>query len=109
MYFHDSQKRATKELAPGVLARTFWGEGLMLVLVDLAPHAVVPAHSHPHEQAGVVLQGKLAFEIGGEQQVLGPGDVYTIPGGTPHAVRTLDHPAQVLDVFTPVRADLQYA
>ena len=26
MYFHDSATRPTKQLLPGVLARTFWGE-----------------------------------------------------------------------------------
>ena len=37
MYFHDSGTRPTKQLLPGVLARTFWGEKMLLSLVDLHP------------------------------------------------------------------------
>ena len=35
MYFHESTTRPTKQLLPGVLARTFWGEKMLLSLVDL--------------------------------------------------------------------------
>ena len=41
-------------LADGVHARALFGDATMLNLVELEPGAVVPEHSHPHEQMGIV-------------------------------------------------------
>jgi quercetin dioxygenase-like cupin family protein len=78
---------------------------MMLSLVDLAPHAVVAEHSHPHEQVGMVLQGRMIFIIGGEEKTLGPGDMFRIPGNTPHRAMALDQPVRALDIFYPVREE----
>jgi quercetin dioxygenase-like cupin family protein len=80
----------------------------MFALVDLEPGALVPNHSHPHEQAGLVLEGELEFEIGGERRTLKAGDVYTIPGDVKHSARALAQKARVLDVFTPTREEYKY-
>ncbi len=77
----------------------------MLSLVDFEAGSVVPEHSHPHEQMGMMISGRLEFTIGGETQVLGPGDIWRIPGHVVHRVRALDGPAVALDVFHPVRDD----
>jgi hypothetical protein len=37
------------ELAPGAVARALFGDRGMLNVVELAPGAKVPLHSHPHE------------------------------------------------------------
>ncbi len=86
MYFHDSRTRAAKTLVPGVDARTFWGERMLVAVVDQDAGAVIPPHSHPHEQVGTVLEGTLSFTIGGETRQVGPGDVWVIPGGVEHSV-----------------------
>ncbi len=77
----------------------------MLSIVDLEPRSVVEEHSHPHEQVGMVLEGRAVFTVGGEEKTLGPGDVYRIPGHTPHKVIALDAPVRALDVFHPIRED----
>jgi quercetin dioxygenase-like cupin family protein len=107
-YFYHPEDRETLELAAGVLARTFWGENLMLAVVDLEANAIVPDHSHPHEQTGIVIAGEMTFTIAGESRFLKPGDVYMIPGDVHHSVIVGDSPAQVLDVFTPIRQELKY-
>ncbi len=104
----DPAERATKELAAGVLARTFWGERMLMAVVDLEPGAEVPAHSHPHEQCGVVLEGELALTVDGVEHRLKPGDVYVIPGGVVHSARAGDRPVRVVDVFSPVREEYKY-
>jgi quercetin dioxygenase-like cupin family protein len=108
MYFHNPETRIGKELRPGILGRSFWGDSLMLVVVDLEANAMLPYHSHPHEQGGIVLEGELEFIIAGESRLLHPGEIYMIPGGVEHMVRVGDSPAKVLDVFSPVREDLKY-
>jgi quercetin dioxygenase-like cupin family protein len=54
---------------------------------------------------GILLEGQLEFTIGGVTRLLGPGDIWRIPGGVLHSVRTLDRPARALDVFHPIRED----
>ena len=81
---------------------------MLLSIVDLAANVVVPAHSHPHEQAGTVISGEFEMTINGETRKLKPGDTYIIPGGVEHGARTGDTPARALDAFSPVRTDYQY-
>ncbi len=108
MVYPNHQNRPARELAPGVFARTFWGDKLMVVLVNFDAGAVVPMHSHPHEQAGLVLEGRLAFDIGGELKELTAGDLYLIPGYVEHTATALGGPARVLDIFHPVREEYKF-
>jgi quercetin dioxygenase-like cupin family protein len=107
-YFCDLKSREAKEIIPGVRIRTFWEDRMLLSVVDLDADAVVPMHSHPQEQCGTVLAGRLELTIDGEARWLQPGQTYIIPGGVEHGGRTGDTPARALDVFSPVREDYQY-
>jgi quercetin dioxygenase-like cupin family protein len=108
MYVFSPDDRAAKELFNGITARTFWGEKMLLSLVELPAHSVVPLHSHPHEQVGIVLEGEATFIVGGVQTVAKAGDIYVIPGGVEHSVIGSDVDSKALDVFAPVREDYQY-
>ncbi len=103
--FIDWAKVEAQEIGPGVRIKTPHGERIMLSLVEFDREAVVPAHSHPHEQAGIVLDGRLELTIAGESRVLGAGDAYVIPGNVEHAARPIDGPCRVLDIFSPIRED----
>jgi quercetin dioxygenase-like cupin family protein len=107
-HFCDLENRKAKDVAPGVKIRTFWGNEMLLSVVDFAANAVVPAHSHPQEQAGTGISGEFELTIDGESRWIRTGDTYIIPGGVEHSGRTGDTPARVLDVFSPVREDYQY-
>ena len=104
-YFFDSSEVMRRELAPGVTLRTIWGEKVMMSLVEIAPKAVVPNHSHPHEQAGLVMQGEFEFTIGSETKLVKQGDAYVIPGGVEHSLVGSDGWAFVLDIFSPPREE----
>jgi quercetin dioxygenase-like cupin family protein len=104
-YFPTAEECARHTIFPGVHIRTCACEKMMLSYVDLEPGAVVSEHSHPHEQVGMVLQGRIIFYIGGEQKTLQPGDFFRIPGGVPHRVVALDQPVKVLDIFSPIREE----
>jgi quercetin dioxygenase-like cupin family protein len=104
-YFVPAGRGARHDLFPGVAIRTNAGQGIMLSLVDFEPGSVVPDHSHPHEQMGMMISGRLEFTVGGLTRLLGPGDVWKIPGGVIHRVRALDGPAVALDIFHPIREE----
>ncbi|MBU1660648.1 MAG: cupin domain-containing protein [Chloroflexi bacterium] len=105
MYFHNPISRTPKELIPGIVARTLWGQKMLMALVDLDPNTLMPMHSHPHEQVGIVIEGEIEFTIGEETRNLKPGDVYVIPGGVKHGAQTFGQPVKVMDVFSPVREE----
>jgi unsaturated pyranuronate lyase len=93
------------ELAEGVAGRPLFGEGAMINLIEFEPGAVVPLHTHPHEQLGIVLRGTQILQIGGVDHPLGPMEGYVLPGGVEHAARCGPEGATVVDVFQPVRED----
>jgi quercetin dioxygenase-like cupin family protein len=105
LYFPTAAECSTHTIFPGVTIHTCSAEKMMLSYVELAPHAVVQEHSHPHEQVGMVLEGRARFIIGGEEKVLAKGDMYRIPGNVKHRVVALDEPVAALDIFQPIRED----
>lgn len=104
-YFIRAGHGSLHHVFPGVDLRATAGERLMLSVVHLEPGAVVLDHSHPHEQMGYLVSGRLEFTVGGVTRILEPGDLWRIPGNVPHRVVALDGPAVALDVFHPVRDD----
>jgi quercetin dioxygenase-like cupin family protein len=88
-----------------VRARRVEGERITLAIVELAPNAVVPEHSHAAEQLGMVVRGLMHFTVDGEARDLGPGGTWRILGDRPHDVVAGPDGAVVIDVFTPTRSD----
>ena len=104
-YFYDPEEIKQREIAPGVRIRTLWGEKIMISVLEIAPNAIVPNHSHPHEQAGIMLEGEFEMTIGGETKHLKQGDAYMIPGGVEHSVVCSEGRALALDIFSPPREE----
>ena len=93
------------ELFPGIVSALASGDNLMLSFLEMEQDAEVAEHSHPHEQAGLVLAGKLRFRIGQEEKVVGPGEAFIIPPNVVHWGVVEEGPAKVLDIFSPPRED----
>jgi len=93
------------EAAPGVQRRVVsCGSDVMVVQFRIGAGAEVPAHSHPHEQVGHVVSGRMQFRIGDEVRELGPGEGYAVPGGVVHGALGVTECIAV-DSFHPVRED----
>lgn len=105
MPFHDLKQAKSITLADGVIAHPAWGERVMLVRLELEANSVVPLHTHPHEQAGMVLEGELDFTLGDETRHLTAGDSYIVPSNVTHGVTMGSAPAVALDVFSPPREE----
>jgi quercetin dioxygenase-like cupin family protein len=89
----------------GLFMQSLTGGQIMINWVTIEPHQVVPRHQHPHEQAGVMLEGTLELTIGNETRRLRPGDAYAIPPNLPHSAVTADEGCVVIDIFCPPRED----
>jgi quercetin dioxygenase-like cupin family protein len=103
--FRTNAEAAAIEMFPGVTRRTLnSGNHTTLIEVVLARDAIVPAHTHPHEQIGYVASGRVRFVIDGQTRDLSAGDSYLVPGGASHEVTAIE-PSVCIDVFSPVREE----
>lgn len=93
------------ELLPGVRIRTPFGTHVMLSYLEMDAGAVVPTHQHPHEQAGLLLEGRMELTIGDETRVVEPGAMFIIPPNVPHRAVAVGGPVLALDIFSPPRED----
>jgi len=107
-FYIDTSSRDPMELAPGVRTRTFWGEQMLLSLVEVEPNSLMPLHTHPEEQGGIIIEGEFEIGMGGEVKVLKPGDVYIIPGGVEHYAKTNAKKVKALGIYSPVREEFKY-
>ena len=86
--------------------RLVTGERMMMAQVLLDEGAVVPTHSHMHEQISYVAEGSLRFWIGADEEelVVIAGEVLHIPSNVPHKAEALQDMVGI-DVFSPPRED----
>jgi len=105
MPFIDIDTVPAFEVVPGVRIRAPHGRNLMLSYLEMEQGSVVPLHSHPHEQGGILLKGRMELTIGDDVRVVETGAMYLIPPNVEHKAVALDGPIVVLDVFSPVRED----
>ena len=66
--------------------------GELLVMEDhwTRPGHVVPRHLHPGmEERWTIIEGSVAYEVGGAETIAGPGDSVVAPAGVPHSARDL--------------------
>jgi quercetin dioxygenase-like cupin family protein len=106
MTYYDLKSMAAKSPADGVEIRVVPGKNMTMAFFNLAPGALVPEHSHPHEQIGTVLKGSIELIIAGEKKVVTAGQAYHIPGDVVHSGQNQDAPAEIIEVFSPAREDL---
>lgn len=104
MFSHRSEEGFRTMLEGVELKALAWGDRTLLTEVRLAKGAVVPMHSHPHEQTGYLISGRLEFDVTGEITVAGPGDSWSLAGDVKHAARALEDTVLV-EAFSPVRED----
>ncbi len=90
---------------PGVQMHTTEAEKMTLSIVDMQAHAVIPEHSHPHEQIGYMVEGEAEFVIEGDSLQVRAGQMWRLPGGVRHKVIAGDRPMRAIDVFYPPRED----
>lgn len=66
--------------------------------------AILPRHSHPHEQTGYLVSGRIRLSIGPDQYDAKAGDSWCVPGGVEHGADILED-SVAIEVFSPVRDD----
>lgn len=106
MPFIDFQTGHEHTIWDGIHGRMHHSEQLTFGHFRIDAGAILPAHSHPHEQWTHVVEGELEFTIDGEITVLKPGMAAFIPSNAEHSARALTA-CRVIDCFDPVREDFR--
>ncbi|MFP4545943.1 MAG: cupin domain-containing protein [Methanomassiliicoccales archaeon] len=102
MIFREGE---TVEMIEGVRRRMVsCGERSQMIRFELDEGAKLPHHSHPHEQIGYLVKGRLLLRIGDEEYELKEGEGYSVEPDVEHSVEVLDD-SVALDVFAPPREE----
>lgn len=105
MSFQKASKDGYTQQLPGISRKTLvWGEHTLLAEFTLAKGVPLPMHSHPQEQTGYLVKGRMTLTIGEETCDISPGDAWTVPGGVPHGA-SVQEDSVAIEVFSPVRED----
>lgn len=92
-------------VAPGVSRKTLtYGDNTLFTEFILEASRDLPMHSHPQEQTGYLVSGRLMLTIGDETFEAKPGDSWCIPGDVRHGAHVIED-AVAIEVFSPVRKD----
>ena len=77
---------------------------MTFALWDIDAGALLPEHSHHHEQVVHLYEGEFELTVEGEPILATPGTVFAIPPNARHSGRALSA-CRIMDVFYPVRED----
>ena len=104
--FVENKNVPAKDLGGGVERKVLaYSPNLMACELCFEKGAVGAPHSHPHEQIGYIISGKLVYqEAGCEDKILSTGDTYYVAPNVVHGVQILED-TKLLDIFTPMRED----
>ncbi|MBC2712560.1 MAG: cupin domain-containing protein [Desulfosarcina sp.] len=95
----------SRQLLDGIdLTTLVHGDKTLMGQFKIAKGSAIPTHSHPHEQTGIMISGKLRFNVDGKIMDVENGDSWCLPGGVEHSAEALEDTV-VIEVFSPVRED----
>lgn len=93
-----------KEIIKGFKGRFFHTNSFTIAFWEIEEGAILPEHSHIHEQSTQVIEGKLELVVDGVSTILEPGMIASIPSNVIHCGKALTN-CKVTDVFSPTRED----
>jgi quercetin dioxygenase-like cupin family protein len=107
MPFIDTHALTEKEILPGFRGRSIHTGTMTFMYWTVDEGAVIPEHSHPHEQVAHVFAGKFELTVEGHTALLEPGKVAVIPPHVKHGGKAVTQ-CELLDVFHPEREDYKF-
>jgi quercetin dioxygenase-like cupin family protein len=89
----------------GVEQKTLtYGEKTLLTEFLLKQGHTLPRHSHPNEQIGYLVKGRIILSIADQVYETVAGDSWCIPGNVEHSAEIIED-SIAIEVFSPVRED----
>ena len=104
MPFYPLETNPVIQPLPGWEARAVHGERMTFVRWRARAGAILPEHSHDHEQIAHLIEGEFELTIDGETRRLTSGSMAVIPSNSVHSGIALTD-CLITDCFAPVRED----
>jgi quercetin dioxygenase-like cupin family protein len=76
------------------------GDEMTFLEIHYAPGVGAPLHTHTHESIAYVVKGKVKSTVGGEEFIMGPGDVCRHPKGVLHGLEAIEE-SVVVEIKSP--------
>lgn len=103
--FYRADENGYKEVLPGIQLKTLvYGEKTLFAEFRMEANSKLTSHSHPNEQTGYLVAGRIILTIGENKFEAGPGDSWCITENTLHSAEILED-SVAIEVFSPVRED----
>jgi len=94
-----------RQAFPGILMKTLcYGERTLMTEFIMDAGSVLPLHSHPYEQTGYLVKGRIRLSIGGVEHDVRPGDSWCIGMNIEHGATIIEDSVAV-EVFSPLREE----
>ena len=93
-----------REIVPRTKVRFVHSENVTLAYWTFEAGALLPEHSHFHEQVTNILEGTFELTVEGNTETLEPGSVALLPSNSLHSGKAITE-CRILDVFYPIRED----
>ena len=103
--FYKSNSDGYKQVLIGIKLKTLvYGDKSLLTEFHLEQGSQLPKHSHPQEQTGYLISGRIRLFIGDEIFEVEPGDSWCVLSNIEHRAEILAD-SVAIEVFSPVRED----
>jgi quercetin dioxygenase-like cupin family protein len=98
-----------REILDGIKIKTLvFGEKTLMAEFMLKKGSILPSHSHPCEQTGYLVSGRIVLHVGEKSYEMNQGDSWCIPENIPHKADIAED-SVALEIFSPTREDyIQY-
>jgi quercetin dioxygenase-like cupin family protein len=101
MGFFNFNEMPFVEKRENVLIKSITGGRMQMLLVRLKTGEKT-YHSHPHEQMGYILSGRVELTIEDDRKVCGKGEAYYIPSSAFHGFEVLSEDGlEYIEIFSP--------
>lgn len=103
--FYKRAQDGYRQVLEGIQVKTLvYGDKTLLAEFRMEKGSLLPRHTHPQEQTGYLVSGRIRLSIGDETFEVEPGDSWCVPGDVVHGAEILADSIAV-EVFSPVRED----
>ncbi|MCF6168289.1 cupin domain-containing protein [Lutibacter sp.] len=96
-----------KEIIKGFKGRFFHTNNFTIAFWEIEKGAILPEHSHIHEQTTQVIEGKLEMTIDNKTMIVKAGMIVHIPSNAKHSGKALTN-CKLTDTFYPIREDYKF-
>jgi len=92
-----------RQALPGILMKTLcYGDRTLMTEFIMDAGSLLPLHSHPYEQTGYLVKGRIRISIGGVDHDVHSGDSWCIGMNVEHGA-TIIKDSVAVEVFSPRR------